>query len=182
MTGPGNLIQSVIVLLALCAANQVPQPAAAHQAGQEGTCAEPVSCWHKLDAGPFSISAPPGWAFHQSMGVDSYVGEFAGDGFALTFDLGRYSGDYLKNAKKPDYSVTKKSIGGRSARVVNPLDQARGITGVYIKLGRRNALCVWAKNLSAKEQNVALRMFDTIQFGGPIPPTVVLPPPPPAKQ
>ena len=58
------------------------------------------------------------------MGVDSYVGEFAGDGFAVTFDLGRYTGDYLKDGKKPGYFVTKKSIGGRSARVVNPLDQA----------------------------------------------------------
>ena len=79
------------------------------------------------------------------MGVDSYVGEFAGDGFAVTFDLGRYSGDCLKDAKKPGYFVTKKSIGGRSARVVNPLDQADGITGVYIKLGRRNALCYGLK-------------------------------------
>lgn len=32
------------------------------------------SSWRKLDAGPFSISAPPGWEFHQLAGVDSYVG------------------------------------------------------------------------------------------------------------
>jgi hypothetical protein len=43
-----------------------------------GQCQAPSvssrSSWRKLDAGPFSISAPPGWEFHQLAGVDSYVG------------------------------------------------------------------------------------------------------------
>jgi hypothetical protein len=41
--------------------------------------------WHKVDAGAFSLFAPLGWEFHQLMGVDSYVGEFLGDGVVLKF-------------------------------------------------------------------------------------------------
>src|SRR5580704_15782092 len=41
-----------------------------------GQCQAPslssTNSWRKLDAGPFSISAPPGWEFHQLTGVDSY--------------------------------------------------------------------------------------------------------------
>ena len=41
--------------------------------------------WHKVDAGPFSILAPPAWEFHQLDGVDSYVGEFVGNSIVLRF-------------------------------------------------------------------------------------------------
>src|SRR5437660_23445 len=47
--------------------------------------------WHKLDAGAFSVLAPFGWKFHQLPGVDSYVGEFVGDGVVLKFDFGEHS-------------------------------------------------------------------------------------------
>jgi hypothetical protein len=49
------------------------------------------------------------------MGVDSYVGEFVGDGIVLTFDFGRYSTE-LRKAKKPAYIITKESVGELSAR------------------------------------------------------------------
>jgi hypothetical protein len=49
------------------------------------------------------------------MGVDSYVGEFVGDGIVLTFDFGRYSTG-LRKAKKPAYIITKESVGELSAR------------------------------------------------------------------
>src|SRR5260370_29076040 len=70
------------------------------------------SGWQKVDAGAFSILAPSGWKFHQLQGVDSYVGEFAGDGVVLKFDFGGYS-DSFREEKKPGYVVVHKSIGGR---------------------------------------------------------------------
>src|SRR5262249_19237460 len=67
--------------------------------------------WLNLDAGPFSIWAPPGWEFHKLPSVDSYVGEFVGDGVSLKFDFGRYSDGYIRNAKKPKYVIDHRSIG-----------------------------------------------------------------------
>lgn len=99
----------------------------------------------QLDAGPFSISAPLGWEFHQRTGVDSYVGKLVGNGVTLTFDFGRYSAE-LRNAKKPAYSVAKKSIGGRTAKVVRPRTPGNGVTGMYVRLDRHDALCLWGKD------------------------------------
>src|ERR1700756_633311 len=105
---------AALILLTLCASAQVRGSGAAKATKCDGT--NVATCWHKLDAGPFSILAPLGWKFHQLMGVDSYVGEFVGDGIALTFDFGRYSTE-LRKAKKPAYIITKESIGGLSAKI-----------------------------------------------------------------
>jgi len=141
-----------------------------------GTGAVPTS-WRKLDAGPFSILAPPGWEFHQLEGVDSYVGEFVGDGIVLKFDFGDYSNP-LKEERKPAYVVTQKSIGGRRAKIVSPTTPGHGITGVYIRnVGNSNALTLFGKDLTSTQQESALKIFETLRFGGP-PPQYVLPPPP----
>jgi hypothetical protein len=143
-----------------------------------GTSVAVPNCWHKLDAGPFSISAPPGWEFHQLPGVDSYVGQFVGDGVVLTFDFGRYSTE-LRNAKKPGYVIAKKPVDGRSAKVVSPRTLGNGITGVYVRVSGHEALCLWGKDLTSPQQELVLKIFDTIRFGGPTPPYVIPPPPPP---
>jgi hypothetical protein len=135
---------------------------------QERFSATPApSNWRKVDAGPFSILAPSGWEFHQLQGVDSYVGEFVGEGMVLTFDFGRYSNP-LKEQKKPAYIVVHKSIGGFRAKVVSPRTPCHGITGVYFHdVGHATALCLWGKDLTSTQQELALTIFETLRFGGP---------------
>jgi len=133
--------------------------------------------WHKVDAGPFSILAPSGWEFHQLEGVDSYVGEFVGDGVVLTFDFGGYSNP-LKEEKKPTYVVIHKSIDGHAAKIVSPRVPSHGITGVYFRnAGNASALTLLGKDLTPSQQELALKVFETLRFGGP-PPRYVVPPPP----
>lgn len=147
-----------------------------------GQCQAPSvsarNSWRKLDAGPFSISAPPGWEFHQLTGVDSYVGEFVGDGVALTFDFGGYSSGYLKKTKKPAYVIAHVSIGGFPAKIVSPRTPGHGLTAVYFyNVGHSNGLCLWGKDLTSPQQELVLKIFQTLRFGGPVP-RYVLPPPP----
>jgi len=171
---------TALILLTLSASAQVRGSGAVEATKCDGTDVPVATCWHKLDAGPFSILAPLGWKFHQLMGVDSYVGEFVGDGIALTFDFGGYSTE-LRKAKKPAYIITKESIGGLSAKVVNPRTVGNGITGVYFrKIPGHDELCLWGKDLTAAQQDLALKIFETIQFGGPMPPSIIPPPTPPA--
>lgn len=133
--------------------------------------------WLKLDAGPFSILAPSGWEFHQLPGVDSFVGEFVGDNIVLKFDYGEDSNP-LKKDKKPAYVVIHKIIGGRRGRIVSPRTPGHGITGVYIRnVGNSQALTLFGRNLTSTQQELALRIFETLRFGGP-PPKYALPPPP----
>jgi hypothetical protein len=149
-----------------------------------GQCQPPslssTNSWRKLDAGPFSISAPPGWEFHQLSGIDSYVGEFLGDGVALPFDFGGYSND-LKEAKKPAYVIAHRSIGGFPAKIVSPRTPGHGLTAVYFhSVGDSNGLCLWGKDLTSPQQELVLKIFETIRFGGAVP-RYAIPPPPPSK-
>jgi hypothetical protein len=133
--------------------------------------------WQKIDAGAFSVFAPLSWKFHQLTGVDSYVGEFFGDGVVLRFDLGRYSNP-LKEEKKPEYVVVQKSIAGLPARIVSPKTPGHGITGIYFpKTIGSNKLCLFGQDLTSMQQELALKIFETIQFGSAVPPVL----PPPAK-
>jgi hypothetical protein len=148
---------------------------------QQLSAVRPPTGWYKVDAGPFSIIAPPGWEFHQLPGFDSYVGEFAGDRIVLTFDFGKYSNGYLKKVKKPEYVIAHESIGGFSAKVVSPRTPGHGVTGVYFRnVGNSNGLYLWGKDLTSAQQELVLKIFETIRFGGPMP-RYVIPPPPPAK-
>jgi hypothetical protein len=136
--------------------------------------------WHKVDAGSFSILAPSGWEFHQLQGVDSYVGEFIGDSIVLRFDFGGYSNP-LKEEKKPVYVVIHKSIDARRAKIVSPRTPGHGTTGVYFhNTGDSNALTLFGQDLTSKQQELALKIFETLRFGGPVP-RYVVPPPSPAK-
>ena len=147
-----------------------------------GYLAITLTSWHKVDAGPFSILAPSGWEFHQLRGVDSYVGEFVGDDIVLRFDFGGDSNP-LNEEKKPAYGIVHKFIDGRRAKIVSPKTPGRGVTGVYFRdVGRATALCLWGKDLTSTQQELAVKMFETLRFGGPPPKYVFPPPPPPAAQ
>jgi hypothetical protein len=136
--------------------------------------------WNKVDAGPFSLFAPQGWEFHQLEGIDSYVGEFVGDGITLRFDFGEYSSGYVKKAKKPTYVMARESIGGFVAKIVSPRTPGHGVTGIYFRnVGHSNGLFLWGQDLTSEQQELALKIFETIRFGGKVPRYVVPPPPPP---
>jgi hypothetical protein len=169
-------------LLIFCASARVGRTDAQETVKHSGASPTAPAGWNRINAGPFSILAPLEWQFHQLQGVDSYVGEFDGDGVALMFDFGRYSNGYLKKAEQPEYLVAKESIGGLTAKLVSPRIPGHGITGIYFrKVSGVNGLCIWGKDLTAAQQQLVLKIFETIRFGGAVPPIVIPPPPPPAR-
>jgi hypothetical protein len=136
--------------------------------------------WHKVEAGAFSLFAPSGWEFHQLQGIDSYVGEFVGDGIVLNFDFGRYSNP-LNEAQEPAYAVVHESIGGSDAKIVSPKRPGHGVTGIYFpKVSSSNKLCLYGQNLTSMQQELVLKIFETIRFGSAVPP-IFVPPSRPAK-
>jgi hypothetical protein len=139
----------------------------------------PDNRWLKVDAGAFSIYAPPGWEFRQKQGIDSYVGEFTGSGVVLKFDYGLYSSP-LDEAVEPQYVVAHETIGGYGAKIVCPRAPGHGVTGVYFpKIANSNKLCLWGQGLTDTQQELALKIFRTVRFGpGQLPAFI---PPPPAR-
>ncbi|MGA3325835.1 MAG: hypothetical protein ABSF45_15285 [Terriglobia bacterium] len=159
----------------------------AQPAGEEsrGAVRAPIG-WHKLEAGAFSLFAPLGWEFHQRQGIDSYVGKFVGEGVVLNFDFGGYSSGYLKKATKPAYVIGHESIGGFRAKIVSPRTPGHGLTGIYFRRTfGSNELCLYGEDLTSVQQELVLRIFETIRFGHKVPPIFappVPPPPPPVSQ
>lgn len=80
------------------------------------TCCIPgLAGWHAVDVGSFTVQLPDGWVFKRLQGIDSYVGEFTGDGVTLRFDYGIYNGD---PSQELGFRITDETIGGhREARV-----------------------------------------------------------------
>lgn len=161
VTGLNSIREAVSVGVLLCATSL-----------SMGGCSQadklPVG-WQKIEAGTFSLSAPPGWEFRKRQGIDSYVGDFVGDGVILSFDFGQYS-DSLSDDQGPSYFVMREFIHGSSATIVSPTTPGRGITGIYfsdVPGGMNtNKLCLIGHDLTARQQEVALKIFRTIRFTG----------------
>jgi hypothetical protein len=120
--------------------------------------------WTRLEAGAFSLNAPSGWELDKKQGVDSYVGEFAGDGIVLKFDYGEYSDD-LRDAVAPKYIVTKEKLAGHKSKIVYPRASGHGVTAIYFaKVAGSNKLCLWGQDLTESQQELALQIFRTIRL------------------
>lgn len=120
--------------------------------------------WQFIDADSFTSSLPPGWKFNKLQGIDSYVGEFIGDGAKLGFDFGWYSNS-LAEDNDPNHIVTYETIGGYRARIVVPKVTGNGTTGIYFgDLGNQNRFNLDGSNLTASQQETALKIFRTIKF------------------
>ncbi|MEK9156814.1 MAG: hypothetical protein AAB448_01605 [Patescibacteria group bacterium] len=127
---------------------------------------EATENWQFVDTNSFTLSLPPGWEFNALPGIDSYVGEFVGDEVTLGFDYGWYSNSLAEDGDT-DYVITYEIIGGHSAKLVVPVVGGSGTTGVYFEdLGsnKMDRLQISGENLTTFQQDVALRIFRTLQF------------------
>lgn len=144
-------------------ASRPTQPAS----GENPAVADPsLSNWQSVDADKFTLLLPPGWIFNKRQGIDSYVGEFLGDGVRLGFDYGSYSNP-LAEENDPKHTVTYEMIDGRRAKIVVPKVVGEGAVGVYfadVNGEQRTKLEVSGENFNSVQQEVALKLFRTLKF------------------
>jgi hypothetical protein len=122
--------------------------------------------WATADVGGFTISLPPDWEYRPLQGIDSLVGDFAGDGVTMSFDFGWYSNS-LADDTDPAYNVTYEMIDGENAKIVIPKATTDGMMGVYFEgLGNNgmDRLQISGSGLTDEQQEIVLQMFRTIQF------------------
>lgn len=120
--------------------------------------------WQFVDANSFMLSLPPGWKFNKLQGIDSYVGEFVGDGARLGFDFGWYSNS-LAEDNDSNHIVTYETIDGYRAKIVIPRITGSGTTGVYFgNLGNQNRFNLYGTNFSSSQQETALKIFRTLKI------------------
>lgn len=131
------------------------------------TTTEVPTNWQFVDANSFTLSLPPGWKFNKLQGIDSYVGEFVGDGATLGFDYGWYSNS-LADDNDPDHIVTYETIDGYRAKIVIPKVIGTGTTGIYFAdLGggiQKTSFQISGRDLTESQQETALKIFRTIKI------------------
>jgi len=152
-----------------------------------------------LDFGRFKIDVPGTWQQVKAKGIDSYVGLMILDeGDTVSFDLGWYSNSledesvyvenddvYLvDNESHPDFygkvdtvdiekfkknKIKWTTIDGKRAKIVQPKQTGKGMTGVYFdslwtKGSGTDRFQMNGKNLTADNQRRLLEAFETLKF------------------
>ena len=108
----------------------------------------------------FTLSLPPGWKLGFIYPGDSYAGEFEGDNTRLRFDYGLYSNSLMQG----NQIVTYETIDGKKAKIVIPKTTGKGITGIYIDNIGGSRFNLIGDNLTASQQEIALKIFRTLRF------------------
>ncbi len=142
------------------------------QAVEQGLAAQPSPDWDLMNVPGwasqpgFSLRLPLGWEAKETWGIDSYVGEVAGDGMLLRFDYGGFSSS-LDPADDPEhsYTVTYEEIGVFEARLVTLVDASGGLTGVHFSRMDGPSLTLYGVDLTPQQQNTAFAIFRTIRSG-----------------
>ena len=123
--------------------------------------------WQFIDANSFTLSLPPSWKFNKLQGIDSYVGEFVGDGIELTFDFGLYSGP-RRNDDDPDYLISYETIDGQRAQIITPKKSRMVMSGIYIpkpgSVNEKPGLSITGTNLTISQWETALKIFRSLKF------------------
>jgi len=170
---------AIVVLVTLAAS---PRTSAGASPGAQATPTPDVPAgWKRIPAtplgssyAPFSVAVPEHWTYQPLMGIDSFVGEFTGDGVELTFDYGWWSNP-LPSAGEPGYDVSFERISCAQAKLVVARAAPASVTGVYFEdtgtSGRmvgserfRNKLQVSGRELDVEAQRTALAIFRSIRF------------------
>lgn len=128
------------------------------------SCSSKDSNLQKLDLQAFSISIPKQWHYRKEQGIDSFVGEISGPKVSLFFDYSDmgYAGHLDESLEE---NIHIDSTNNFVTKIIWPKIIGKGITGIYIH-SRKSSLNFQmnGKNLSARDQELALKAFKTIQL------------------
>lgn len=120
--------------------------------------------WEMIDGGDFTLYAPANWEFTEGMGIDSYVGEIAGDGVVLHFDYGMYTGNFAASEEET-YDIQYEIVSGQKAVIFTPKTTGEGLTGIYVEAPRGEGnFTLYGENLTTEQEELAVQIFRTLKF------------------
>lgn len=123
--------------------------------------------WSRVEVSTgFSILLPPGMVYNRKQGIDSFVGEFAGDGIRISFDYGWYGG-----APSPgDYPsgtfdmMRDEIIDGYPVKIWTRTGSPS--IGMYMQVDERNGLNMGggSENYHASVKEIVLDIFRSVDI------------------
>lgn len=121
-----------------------------------------------LDFKVFKITVPKQWNYKEQKGIDSFAGDISTGKSALSFDYSTMG--YASFGPESEDEITTHNIQIDTSethirKTVWPKITGRGRTGFFIKSCKGTlSFNLNGSNLSAVEQNEALRAFKTLVF------------------
>ena len=108
-----------LLLLAACGDRRERADASGDGAGDGCQWPQPADTagWTVVDAGPFVLKVPPGFAEQVATGVDSYVGTFVAGNRAVAFDFGPFTTDPRLRDTAGRAWACETTLAGREAVV-----------------------------------------------------------------
>jgi hypothetical protein len=144
-----------LILISLVSCAPAPQPF------------RPPKDWRQLNVGPFKITTPPDWKFEDpGQQEDSFVGQITGPNLILSFDCSNMG--YANHLDDEDAKIQNIKIdtnGNYITKTIWPKVNGRGLTGIFIRSSSSTFdFQMNGKDLSAKDEKLALIAFKTITF------------------
>ena len=133
---------------------------------------QPHASWERVNVPgwrsqpSFSIQLPEGWKFHESQGIDSYVGEFVGTDMALSLDYGGLSGGANpRNYPQDRYQVGYEYIDGEEAILILSKGETTGEQLVMSIPGLQGGtnVNVYGSGLTPEQVKTAVAIFRSIK-------------------
>lgn len=123
--------------------------------------------WVDLERG-IGFSVPPDARRGPGIPVDSVAGVFYGDGYAITYDLGRF-GEHLGSlAGERSFGTGSREVGGRTAQEVafEPSDEPFAWARVVqLEAGSGRTLTLRVSCDSPERCSLADQVFDSVTIG-----------------
>lgn len=125
--------------------------------------------WRRVEIEPgVEFAVPPGAERAEGTPVDSNAGYFEGDGYRITFDLGRF-GEHLEDLEEEEHFVrSPRKLGGRTALEVGfvPSDEPFGWARVaQVDTGGGRTLTIRVSCDTRERSGVAEQVFDSVTLG-----------------
>ena len=135
---------------------------------------DPPAVWTRRDVGPFVLYLPPDLEVVPTRGIDSFVEEYRGRDFSLSFDYGWYS-DPLKYRNRPRYKRQLVSVDGFSAWLVSFHDPSQhrefpAVIAIHfrnvspVQKRDKNRLTLYARCRSEEQYPLLRHVFSSLRF------------------
>ena len=119
--------------------------------------------WTVLQSDGFTIEAPAGWTLTPEQGIDSLVGNIAGDGMTIHYDFGGMAGDSF--ASEPEnYMGSPETIDSKDAILYVPRSTVEGKMGTFITVSEGKYMLLSAEAKNMQERLLLLEIFRSVKF------------------
>lgn len=129
----------------------------------------------------FTLRLPPGWSVTESIGIDTVIGTFEGDGIRILYDHGNAAGGPVgpgdpeaNSGDVPPHTFWEERIEGEIFRFTKPRSgdpNPEATTGAFIPIQPGSSstdrhLGIWASGLDGRQQETVLAIIRTIRDAG----------------